>query len=214
MWSLQLARAEGGAGAACCRWACATSRGLFRSSVTAAGSPCMCDSHKWAPPGLPALFDVPHPLYIFSLNLFVIGFQSSLGLCQHWSRSAGFSLPEVTTRTHSPFHKPNAFTVCTSTLPNGFSQPLLSLFLQNTSYRNHTLYFIRCLTSCVQWHRHFSKKTGNASQSTARICLFSQPRHHSSSVLHKSSFSTTRDHRWPPPCGFVSAVTLQVHTLM
>lgn len=59
---------------------------------------------------------------VISLDLFVLV-------------SKFFSIPEVTTGTHSPFHKQSTFTTCTLSLPAGFFLALLSLFLPNPSQR-------------------------------------------------------------------------------
>lgn len=80
-----------------------------------------------SPPALPALFDVP--LSICSLSVSVICLDLFVLV------SKFFSIPEVTTGTHSPFHKRSTLTTCTLNLLTGFFLALLSLFLPNPSQR-------------------------------------------------------------------------------
>lgn len=96
---------------------------------------------------------------------------------------------------YSPFHKPNTFTVCTSNLPNGFSLPLLSLFLPNTSYR------IMHATSYDVYRPY--RMTSTLLQENEK-CLpkrcphlpFSQLCHHGSSVLWRLNCTTAPSPSW------------------
>lgn len=134
-------------------------------------------------------FDVPHPSLHFQSKFICDWFRPICSCINAALVLQFFPLPEVTTGTYSPFHKPNTFTVCTSNLPNGFSLPLLSLFLPNTSYRimHATSYDV------YRPYRMTSTLLQENEKSLPKHCPhlpFSQLRHHSSSVLWRLNCTT------------------------